>query len=575
MFSIAKYFGLEPDATGLSKNQMRMLAKGNVKLNQLASFTDSTLLEVQQAALKLKAPTPGSIYDDYVSFYRWRFCPICVREKRPHQKAWMICFITACTEHQCQLVDQCHACGTEYSTAHVLYRYCVVCQKPALETPAINEELRSAKLLTNLINNKHALGKTLDRLMMAWFLTNPNCLRPHYRMSPQLKTVSEIREIVCRLWPSCEDESIFSKALANYEFYLKKRWNQLHHLPEVFKERALSSGAKLSQAQRNNVETGFNLPQSLCWAPLNESARSAGISPFVLKRLVNKGYINSRIFNEKGPDKSRHKFLLIDLDSLNDVLNKLVDSSIPINGENNLTKILHYPLDEIVRDCFLGKLTLYHGKNKSLQDLWVVNIDTAKAKRREERHDDAMTSKEASRLLDTYHAVIVDLVKHDYLKLHHSSGNRRLLLTKESLENFKEKYIVVGAIAVEYGLNATNLAEKLSSIGVKPDSQKTLVNLYQRKKLVGITELTLNSISTYPAKTGRKPSFSEDLTKSDRVKKLIQLVNEYGGLSSFTRKFGGSMGTLSLMLQEKKSFGDLAMKRMENKVGLPRGWFES
>ncbi|GLP99089.1 MULTISPECIES: hypothetical protein [Methylophaga] len=82
-------------------------------------------------------------------------------------------------------------------------------------------------------------------------------------------------------------------------------------------------------------------------------------------------------------------------------------------------------------------------------------------------------------------------------------------------------------------------------------------------------------MASYDTKTGRKPSYNKENVSSLRVKNLISFIDKHGGIADFTRKFGGSEGTLSMMLRERKSFGNLAVRRMEKKVGLPEGWFDS
>ena len=498
---------------------------------------------------------------------------MCVREKRPHLRSWLISFVTACPDHHCQLVDECHACGSEYSNAHMLSRFCVNCQKPAQIMQAEKTEIKAAKVLSELLNHKKDLEGLLNRLMLAWSLTNPNSLRPHYRLSPQLRTLSEMREVVSRLWAVCEDESSFCQTVSNYHDQLSTKWQYLPHLSDVFKHRARSLGARIPTAPRRRPGLVLELPESEWWAPIQEAAKSSGLSSFVLKRLITKGYVCSKTFNEKGPDKRRHTFLMVDLNSLNEFLIRLLKTSRPIKQQTHLTNIQHYPLDEIARDALAGKLYLYHGSSKSIADLWVVDRETAKGKRKAISHEDALTSKQAAEKIKTYHAVIADLLKHGYLANHEASGTRKILITRSSVSVFNDTYILIGNIAKKYGVNATNLSEKLMSFGIEPESNSTLVKLYQKEKLKGLNSEALREQASYETKTGRKPSFSESGVTCNRVKKLIQLVNEHGGLTDFTRQFGGSQGTLSLMLRQKKSFGNLAAKRMEKRVGLPDGWF--
>ncbi|AFI84622.2 hypothetical protein Q7A_1804 [Methylophaga nitratireducenticrescens] len=575
MFSIANYFGMETSGNGLTKNHMRMLAKGNVNIEALASFTGEEPLRVKQAALTLRSPMPGTVSDDYISFNSWRFCPSCVREGRPHQRAWLISFVTACPEHQCQLVDSCHACGTTYSTAHMLSRFCLVCHKPANKIIASEQELECTEALMDKIDNVNAIEKLLDRLMLGWLLTSPDCLRPHHRLSPQLKSVSEMRDLIDRLWPYCSDEPTFTQSLANFQNQVVAKWQYLPNLPSAIKERALSAGGKFNNTVPDNENRTFELPVSVWWAPINETARSAGISAFVLKKLIEEKYIASKVFNDTGDDKKQHKFLMVNLDSVNELIGKLIQKAQPYNGKISLTSIKHYPIEEIVHGVLSEKLPIYFKGKNLINQLYVLNIDTEKAKRKELRPDDALTVKEAGEVLHTYHSVVVDLINHGFLLEHDSSGSRRLLIKRDSLDRFKDKFIVIGSIAEELGENATNLAEKLAAVGITPQPDNTLVKIYLKKKLKDLDIQRIKSMASYDTKTGRKPSYNQENVSSLRVKNLILLIDKHGGITDFTRKFGGSEGTLSMMLRERKSFGNLAVRRMEKKVGLPEGWFDS
>lgn len=575
MFSIARYFGMETVENGLTKNQMRMLAKGNVNIEALASFTGEEHLRVKQAALTFRSPMPGTVTDDYISFNNWRFCPSCIREGRPHQRAWLISFVTACPEHQCQLVDSCYACGTTYSNAHMLSRFCLVCHKPADKITASEQEVECTKALMDKIDNVNAIEKLLDRLMLGWLLTSPDCLRPHHRLSPQLKSVSEMRELVERLWPYCSDETMFTQSLANFQNQVVAKWKFLPNLPSVIKERALSAGGQFQNTLPANGNRTLELPVSISWAPINETAMSAGLSAFVLKKLIEEKYIASKVFNDTDVDKKQHKFLMVNLDSVNDLIGKLFEKAQPYNGQSNLTSIQHYPIEEIVRGVLSDKLPLYYKGQNLFDQLYVLNADTEKAKRKELRPDDALTVKEAGEALHTYHAVVADLIKHGFLLEHDSSGSRRLLIKRDSIDRFNDKFIVIGSIAEKLEENPTNLADKLNALGITPQPDNTLVKIYLKKKLKDLDIQRIKSMASYDAKTGRKLTYSPENVTSVRVKKLISLVDKHGGISDFTRRFGGSEGNLSMMLRERKSFGNLAVRRMEKKVGLPEGWFDS
>jgi len=182
-----------------------------------------------------------------------------------------------------------------------------------------------------------------------------------------------------------------------------------------------------------------------------------------------------------------------------------------------------------------------------------------------------ISTSEASTLLGTYHAVIANLVENGVLKTHSQSHHRRLLIDEKSAKAFDRKYILVGALAKQLGLNATNLAERLASLNIKPAPFDTLVTIYKRKDIQRLDCAAVSAIEAYPTKAGRKSTVSADRISNPRVTKLIELVEQHGGAAAFLRKFGGSSGTLSQMLLGKKSFGPLAARRMEKRCGLDTG----
>lgn len=554
---------------------MKLLAKGSVDLEQLAKFTETPIEQVVKAAIVVGRPKPGSITDEYISLNRWRFCPLCVKEQTPHQRAWLLPFYTACPEHGCQLIDECHECGEIYSPLQMLNRFCIRCQKPAHVVDASKRELECSGQLLNLVDDSKQLENTLNQLMAGLYLTTPACLRPHHRASPQLKTVSEMREIVERIWPACSTSSHLKSAINVHKQQLLNKWANLRKLPELFIKRALESGAQPFADRESGSKQQFELSGADWWLPINEAAYCANTSAHVLKKLTNNRQIETTVFNEKVSARESHRFIMVSLNSLDNFITELLDYAVPDNGEVSLTHINNYSLETLVDDIFSEKLTLYYRKEKDINNLWVINAETSQAEKRLHKPANVSTAAEAAKALGTYHDVIADLTKHQLLESHSSSSRTRLFVTNRSIQNFNKHYIVVGMIANQFQVNSTNLAEKLSKLSIKPISNKTLISVYKKTAIASVKREDIIAIEGYSAKTGRKASFDEASVESEVTKKLIRLVNEYGGLTAFTRKFGYSSGTLSLMLREKKSFGPLAARRMEDKVGLAQGWFYS
>jgi hypothetical protein len=574
--TIAKWFGIEDTDNGISKNKMRALAKGEVNLKQLASFTEMHIADVKAAILNLDKPINGSKADNFVSFEHWRFCPQCIREKRPHRRTWLISFVTSCDEHGCKLIDHCEYCGSPFSSVNILSRYCRTCQKPAQVVKATQEELECTQRVSSLIDNKVELMTLLNRLMLAWMITNPNALRAHYKMSPQLRDVCEMREIVTRLWPCCVSSEVFNLSLASYRATLSHHWKFLPELSETFNQRFQKLDFNQLPSDVQTFGSTFKLVNTDWWVPITEAAKSAGISTFILKKLISHKLINSKQLREEGTDNKQHRFILVDLSSLNTLITKLYEVSEITESTHELTSIQHYPIDEIIENCLSKKLKIYRTDTaNTLSQLFVKNSDTEKARRKQTRPDDSLTAKESAKLLNTYHAVIADLVQHEILSTHLRSTNRRLLIEKQSVVDFNQKYVLIGALAAKYAINATNLAEKLNHLGIDAIDKQTLVKFFHRADVSKLTKDDLLNISSYQTNTGRKPTFDEKNISCPKVIKLLHLVTKHGGLSEFSRKFDVSIGNLSMILREKKSFGSLAARRMEKRLGLTNKWFET
>lgn len=567
MSLIAKWFGIDTGKTGLSRNDMVKLARGECDLKQLANFTETPLHTIKHSLLKLDSPSPcTSNTDSYTSFHSWRFCPVCVKEKKPHHRAWLLPYVTACPEHSCQLVDKCFSCGHKYSTILLLNRFCNICQKAALVIPCSQEEFDCSSLLITLLDQREKLKAVLDRLTSTWFVTSHDCLRPHFKLSPQLRSVSEMREVISHVWSASVNEETHREALISYRTLLNNRWEYLPHLSSlVFKDIEVLE----SETVKPNATWLRHIDLSAWWLPVSVASRSLGISEFILKKLADGKFFKTKDFKQDG----KHKFRMVNVDSLNDFVRQLLSFAMPAKDTRQLTNINHFPMDEIITDVLENGLPLYFGKNRDLSDLWVINANTSKSLRRNTKPSDAVTTNDACKLLTTYHSVIVYLIKHEFLIKHKASQKQRFYITLKSLEMFNEKYIVISKIAQEHDLNPTNLAEKLAAVGIKSISSDSLVKVYLRTDLEGIDISKLKDVTVYDTATGRKPSFDEMSVSSIPVKNLIKLVNHHGGITKFIRRFGGSPGTLSLMLREKKKFGDLAIRRMAKKVGIDKNWF--
>lgn len=569
--SLSKWFGLSVSSRGFNGSYMRHLATGNVDIKQLAAFTEHTPEQIKQATLQLAPPSPGGRYDEYVSIHRWRYCPICVQQGKSHQKAWLVPFVTACPKHGCELVDSCQKCGRPHTVNLPLAPYCGRCQSFPNVVEAHPLELECAKTLITHIDNETELKAILDRLMTAWYLSTSEALRPHYRFSPQLRAIDEMRKHVIQIWPAACQPTHLADAIATQIENLKNRWPHLPFISRMLINRTLIAGANLPNQEFTGKPIQLLRDDDPWWVPQTVAAAAAGISDFNIQRLVDKKQVRSQLFTDVGQGDKRHKFRMVDLNNLHALVNELYDNAIPTDDKTGLSNILIFPLYEVVKDVRAGKMSIFVSEGKTLSDLMVCFNETRRGVRRRRKPSDTMTSDEAAELIGTYHAVVADLVERGILNAPRKSGRQRLLIDMKSVNAFHKKFILVGALAKQYGVNNTNLAEKLANLGISPAPFDALVTIYRRIDLEGINLDDIKALASYTTLTGRKSTVDPGKVDNPRVKKLIELVRQHGGQSNFCRKFGRSPGTLSLILRGKKTFGVLAAKRMEKRCGLEPG----
>lgn len=85
---------------------------------------------------------------------------------------------------------------------------------------------------------------------------------------------------------------------------------------------------------------------------------------------------------------------------------------------------------------------------------------------------------------------------------------RKMMVSLAEASTFEQQFALVGTLAREWGVNATNLAEKLKSLSIKaiggPGIDRVLTSLFKRADVAGVNAEMLQTITQYPTRTGRK-----------------------------------------------------------------------
>lgn len=569
--SIAAFFGFSEGTTQVSRSDMLRLAKGEVNLEQLAAFTEHPVEVLEKAALRLAPPSLGR-WADYVTTQTWRFCPRCLDGGKGHQRAWLVPFVTACTEHQCALVDRCHRCGTSHSISGVLTIYCSQCHHRPLVEKALSEELECSGRLSSLIDCGESPNDYLDRLMTAWFFSTSEALRPHHRFSPQLRPIAEMRELISRIAAAARDAQSLANAIETQRASLTCAWPHFESVANLTAVRATKLGAVLPLGGIADEGASLRTPDDPWLVPIHVAAEAAKVSPFVLRGLVRADLVPAKLFSVIDDSGKQHKFRMVSLSDLHRFIAGLFEHAIPVEDARRLTsiRVLHAP--EVIPDILRGRMSAFRGAENTLGDLMVAYKDSERYTRSLSHSDDAVLARNACSLLGTYHAVVADLAAAGWLTLHRESTQQRLVLSKESVEAFDREFIVVGALANQLGLNPTNLADKLVEVGINPEPMGTLVNVYRRSAIAEADLKAVRDVQSYASRAGRKSTVAWDKVESPRVKRLIELVATHHDATTFARRFRVSDGNLSLIMRGRKPFGRLAARRMEARCGLPEGW---
>lgn len=100
-------------------------------------------------------------------------------------------------------------------------------------------------------------------------------------------------------------------------------------------------------------------------------------------------------------------------------------------------------------------------------------------------------------------------------------GRRKTVVPLDKLLEFENEFVLVGTLASEWGVNPTNLREKLQSIGVYPVGgpglDAVMTSLFRRDALTQIDSEVIGAIEEYPTRTGRRPHGHQPIRRFPRA----------------------------------------------------------
>ena len=584
--TVASNFGVKVGRDGISDTDMLRISKGKIDFKQVSELLECKESRLKKAILNLPIAKPGSNTDSHLSINRWKICPKCMVENGTHQRFWMLSLVTACPEHELQLIDTCKSCLSPLSTTQPLTGYCLNCYETLFSSGATQLEISSSRVIRDSLieyeqNNKTNLNIILERLMTVLYLSSSSSLRSRHRYSPQLMSADEIRRVISKIWVPASSKTKLSNFISIQREQFRKKWPYLPNAHKILVDRLKALGVTLKLSENPTTFTSKHVEcDDLCEIPTELAAKAAGMSGFILRRLIKAEMISSKTFSEKNHKSFFGATRLVSLFELNSLLSEIHSFAIPIEQScgNTLVSFLSQDIIKIIERIRAGKLTLFSNGSNNLHGLSVQYNETIAYQKRFFIPNECMSSKQVSEMLNTYHAVVADLIDRNIIHLVSESVEIRHLISKSSVEEFNDNYILVGALAKLHDLNATNLSEKLAELNVLPISgpkiDGALVAIYSREDISELDFSQVKEMENYSTKTGRKSTVDINAILDPRIRKLINLVEEAGSATLFAKKSHISQGNLSMIMRGKKTFGKLAAKNLSLRLGLEPDWFE-
>lgn len=130
---------------------------------------------------------------------------------------------------------------------------------------------------------------------------------------------------------------------------------------------------------------------------------------------------------------------------------------------------------------------------------------------RRKQHDGYLSVVQVARQLGTYPDAIYRLVKAGKFKLQErvlQRSSKQLCATEDEVNRFNADYALAGTLAKQFGVNATNFADKVRTAGIEPVSgpgiDGGLVYVFCRTELAAVDLAVIAANRDYQARSGRR-----------------------------------------------------------------------
>lgn len=421
--------------------------------------------------------TPISLIRDDVTL----FCPHCLADAGYWRNRWLVRPWAACDIHGCLLLERCLECGEAPQVGRGKLCECGTCQKPLTSMPTVRVDAASMRQLSSMLEGHTPSDLALSFWQaMSEFDGGAVSVKDDYRRTHAMAAFLEAPHDIAH-W------------LASHVSASPSRTHpRIQLVPFLVRGGPVARlGLKaLSHIDAAISEHATEVPKG--GLSKREACAALGMSPVQLQTLIRKG-----LLTWPAADGRQHKVPIVEVD-------RYIRQSENVSGCEKQTM----PAPTVIRESHE----------------WA---DVVAVAARLDVHPDIVRSLLHARWLTGFKCKI--------------GGIRKIVVSLDDLRNFEKDFVLVGTLAKQWGVNPTNLCEKLQSLGVHPVGgrriDKVMTSLFRRDALTNIGPAEVVEIDTYPTRTGRKPNaYRPDPLSSRalRVRFVADLLNvtsrQVGGL---------------------------------------------
>lgn len=419
-----------------------------------------------------------------------RRCPMCIKNGEVEQWYIGLNFVDVCLKHCCLLKSSCRHCGVKvgWSMADNECRNCGESNQFEVDFPA--ESLHFPTILISKFGESDTIFfQRLYRLLAEhryWDISDFTQRRRllGYLIDILVDGITAIPpyvDFIEKSFPRCPSIIRLSPLVVDSGLTsVLEACRPIYSLTEQIQRQRISPVA---------VED-FLLPvKGVSWI--------LGVSERVISSLVSHGLVSA-------VNLSGRRW--IDGPSLVSMLSNLAGLGVNVNSDFKaigLTSVsdrvsLIDKLQEVLRgQRRLASLSFERGFVSVQVEYLIKTVDTP----------NLLTVTQVAAQLGSYSDVVRRLAKLKFFDIS-SMGSLGIRISKESLNKFVEKYVLVGTLAKQYGYNTTTLAARLAALGVNPVSgpkiDGNLITVFLKSDTKNLTPEILAASKKVISSSGRK-----------------------------------------------------------------------